>query len=126
MYCAFHDRINTCGYGAYEKRPQYARTRLNLKTNSYCLYRGWHSRLSSLHTVKIGKSVATIHPECTVANKVCHLYLNVYKKDVNRDSHIASSPISQSSFFKKVRCLILASSQRKLCGYIEFFYLMSR
>ena len=42
------------------------------------------------------------------------------KKDVNRDSHIASSPISQSSFFKGVRCLILASSQRKLRGYIEF------
>ena len=42
------------------------------------------------------------------------------KKDVNRDSHIASSSISQSSFFKGVRCLILASSQRKLRGYIEF------
>ena len=47
--------------------------------------------------------------------------LLVYKKkDVNRDSHIASSPISQSSFFKGARCLILASSQRKLRGYIEF------
>ena len=43
------------------------------------------------------------------------------KKDVNRDSHIASSPIPQNSFFKGVRCLILASSQRKLRGYIEFF-----
>ena len=42
------------------------------------------------------------------------------KKDVNPDSYIASSPISQSSFFKGVRCLILASSQRKLRGYIEF------
>ena len=42
------------------------------------------------------------------------------KKDVNRDSHIASSPISQSSFFKGVRCLILASTQRKLRGYVEF------
>ena len=42
------------------------------------------------------------------------------KKDVNRDSHIASSPISQSSFFEGLRCLILASSQRKLRGYIEF------
>ena len=42
------------------------------------------------------------------------------KKDVNRDSHIASSPILQSSFFMGVRCLILASSQRKLRGYIEF------
>ena len=42
------------------------------------------------------------------------------KKDVNRDSHIASSPILQSSFFKGVRCLILASSQRKLRGYIAF------
>ena len=42
------------------------------------------------------------------------------KKDVNRDSRIASSPISQSSFFKGVRCLILASSQRKLRRYIEF------
>ena len=42
------------------------------------------------------------------------------KKDVNRDSHIASSPISQSSFFEEVSCLILASSQTKLRGYIEF------
>ena len=44
------------------------------------------------------------------------------KKDVNQDSHIAFSPISQSSFFEGVRCLILASSQRKLRGYIEFLY----
>ena len=43
-----------------------------------------------------------------------------YKKDVNRDSHIVSSPISQSSSFKGVRCLILASSQRSLRGYMEF------
>ena len=43
------------------------------------------------------------------------------KKDVNWDSHIASSPISQSSFFEEVRCLILVSSQRKLRGHIEFF-----
>ena len=35
------------------------------------------------------------------------------------DSHIASSPILQSSFFEKVCCLTLASSQRKLHGYIE-------
>ena len=42
------------------------------------------------------------------------------KKDVNRDSHIASSPTSQSCFFEEIRCLILASSQRKLRGYIEF------
>ena len=28
--------------------------------------------------------------------------------------------ISQSSFFEEVRCLILASSQRKLRGHIEF------
>ena len=46
--------------------------------------------------------------------------LKSHKKDVNRDSHIASSPISQSSFFKGVRCLILASPQRKLRRYIEF------
>ena len=39
---------------------------------------------------------------------------------MNRDSHIASSPISQSSVFEEVRYLILASSQRKLRGYIEF------
>ena len=45
---------------------------------------------------------------------------NINKKDVNRDSHIASSPISQSLFFEEVRYLILASSQRKLRGYIEF------
>ena len=43
------------------------------------------------------------------------------KKDVNRDSYIAFSPISQSSFFEEVRRLILASSQRKLRGHIEFF-----
>ena len=42
------------------------------------------------------------------------------KQDVNLNSHIASSPISQSSIFKGVRCLILASSQRKLRGYIKF------
>ena len=42
------------------------------------------------------------------------------KKDVNRDSHIASSPISQSSFLEEVRCLILAFSQRKRRGHIEF------
>ena len=47
-------------------------------------------------------------------------YMDPEKKDVNRDSYIASSPISQSSFFKGVRCLILASSQGKLRGYIEF------
>ena len=42
------------------------------------------------------------------------------QKDVNRDSHIASSLIAQSYFFEKVRCLILASSHRKLRGHIEF------
>ena len=42
------------------------------------------------------------------------------KKEVNRDSHIASSPISQSSFFDEIRCLILASSQRKLREYNKF------
>ena len=46
---------------------------------------------------------------------------NEKKKDVNRDSHIAFPPISQSRFFEGVRCLIYASSQRKLCGYIIFF-----
>ena len=46
--------------------------------------------------------------------------ISKFKKNVNRDSHIASSPISQCFFFKGVRCLILASSQRKLHGYIEF------
>ena len=39
---------------------------------------------------------------------------------MNRNSHISSSPISQSSFFEEVRCLILASSQRKIRGHIEF------
>ena len=43
------------------------------------------------------------------------------ENDVNRDFHIASSLISQSSFFEEVRYFILASSQRKLCGYIAFF-----
>ena len=45
---------------------------------------------------------------------------NDLKKNVNRDSHIASSPISQRYFLEEVRCLILAASQRKLCGHIEF------
>ena len=40
----------------------------------------------------------------------------VKKKYVHRDSHIASSLISQNCFFEKVRCLILASSQKKLRG----------
>ena len=42
------------------------------------------------------------------------------KKDVNRDSHIASSPVSQNFFFEEVCRLILTSSQRKLRKYIEF------
>ena len=42
------------------------------------------------------------------------------KKDVNQDSHITPTPISQISFFEEVRCLILASSQRKLREHIEF------
>ena len=41
------------------------------------------------------------------------------KKHVNRDFRIASPLISQSSFFEKVRCLIFASSRRKLHRYIE-------
>ena len=54
-------------------------------------------------------------------NNVKQLWRNsLVKKDVNRDSHIASSPILQSSFFEEVRYLILAFSQRKLRGYIEF------
>ena len=43
------------------------------------------------------------------------------KKDVNRDSHIDFLPNLQSCFFEEVSCLILASSQRKLRGYIKFF-----
>ena len=65
---------------------------------------------------------------CKIRKKTCIIKSDFHKaspmrkikKDVNRDSYIASSPISQSSFFKGVRCLILASSQRKLRGYIEF------
>ena len=38
---------------------------------------------------------------------------------LNRDSHIASSLILQSSVFEKVCYLILPSSQRKLYVYIE-------
>ena len=49
------------------------------------------------------------------------LGLKIKEQDVNQDSHIASSPIAQSFFFEDVRCLILASSQRKLRGYIEVF-----
>ena len=47
------------------------------------------------------------------------------KKHINWDPDIASSLISQSSFFEEVCCLILASSQRKLRGYIEFLKFMS-
>ena len=39
---------------------------------------------------------------------------------MNQDSHISSSSISQSSYFEEVCCLILASPQKKLRGYIEF------
>ena len=39
---------------------------------------------------------------------------------MNRDFHIAFPPILQSCYFDEVRCLILAFSQRKLRGYIEF------
>ena len=45
---------------------------------------------------------------------------DIEKKDANRDSHIASSPISQSYFFTQVRCLILVFSHKKLRGCIEF------
>ena len=48
------------------------------------------------------------------------LIVSKIKKDVNRDSHIASSPISQNSFLEEVRYSILTPSQRKLRGYIEF------
>ena len=48
------------------------------------------------------------------------------KKDVNRDSHIASSPISQSSFFEEKHCLVLVSSQRKLRGTSDFKNLIPR
>ena len=45
---------------------------------------------------------------------------NLNKKHVNPESHIAFAPISQSSFFKKVCCLILASSQSNTWNeYIE-------
>ena len=44
------------------------------------------------------------------------------KKHVNRDAHIASTPISSSSCFEEVCCSILASSQRKLRGNIEFLF----
>ena len=42
-----------------------------------------------------------------IANQKFHLIRisvlrDIRKKDVNRDSHIASSPISQSSFFEEV------------------------
>ena len=56
-----------------------------------------------------------------------HLYTSWWdknlKEDVNQDSHIASSPIAQSCFYEEERCSILASSQRKLRGYIEVFKL---
>ena len=39
---------------------------------------------------------------------------NLTENHVNWDSHIASSSISQSSFFEEVRCFTLVSLQRKL------------
>ena len=42
------------------------------------------------------------------------------KKHVNGVSRIASSPISQSFCFEEIFCLIFASSQGKLRGYLEF------
>ena len=45
----------------------------------------------------------------------------IKKKDLSRESHIASSPISQSFFFKEVCCMILAPLQPNLYEYIEFF-----
>ena len=62
--------------------------------------------------------IFTVKKSCDT--KIITFQIFRFKKDVNRDFHIASSSISQSSFFKEVRCLILASSQRKLPGYIEF------
>ena len=56
----------------------------------------------------------------SVGDSVKDIEQKLKKKDVNRDSHIAYSPITQSCFFKEVRCLILASSQRKPRGYTEF------
>ena len=49
---------------------------------------------------------------------ICNYLLK--KGYANRDSHIAFLQILQSRFFEELRCLILASSQRKLYGYIEF------
>ena len=45
----------------------------------------------------------------------------IKKKHVNQDFRIASSSMSQSSFFEKVCCLILTSLQSKLHEYIEIF-----
>ena len=47
------------------------------------------------------------------------LFHDKNKKHVNQDFHIASSLISQSSFFEKIYYLILSSWQRKFYGYIE-------
>ena len=79
-----------------------------------------HKRVYSSHKKLITKIMRRV--KVNLLDR-CHLkatFQKKNKKDVNRDSHIASSPISQSSFFKGVRCLIFASSQRKLRGYIEF------
>ena len=45
---------------------------------------------------------------------------NNAEKACESDFHIAPAPISQNYFFEEVWCLILASSQRKLSGYIKF------
>ena len=42
------------------------------------------------------------------------------KTHVNRDAHIAFSPVSQHFSFEVICCFVLASLQRKLRGYIEF------
>ena len=50
------------------------------------------------------------------------MYIQMYwkKKHVNRDSHTVFSPVLQIVFFEEVYCSILASSQRRLRGYVEF------
>ena len=45
----------------------------------------------------------------------------IEKKHVNRDSHVTFLPISQSCFSEEVYRSVLASSQRKLREYIEYF-----
>ena len=50
----------------------------------------------------------------------CEIAVKI-KKHVNRDSHMASLPITQSFSLEEVCWLVLAFSQRKLLDILDYF-----